>query len=488
MRKTVLTGIAVLLSGSWASAQQPQPGYSYVNSKPGSGNGSAVVVPTAAVPPEPGALRGATAPGNWNPAGPPMPMGPSPMLPMHVGTPMGSPPGPSYGPGPDSYYGNSVPSGFNAGYAFDPPSSFGTESIWVTGRYLTAWLSRGFLSTPLVTTGSPTDPLPGGLGQPSTVVVFGQDQYNFGQLNGAQLDVGVNLNDRLYLEATAMYFAPQHTNALFASNANGSPFIGRPVLNTLFGQERSYLTSTPGLINGSTSVEARLQLFSIEAHARYQVNLTPYLSADALIGYRRMQLEDDIAISDTLIPTTGTITFQGVPITAPNTITDFDRFATTNQFNGVNLGTRFRWQSGFDWFAMTGYGKLAVGATRQTVEIEGASNATSATGPLSAPGGVLALSSNIGHYQRTVFGFIPEGGAGIVILPCRGVRLHAGYSATYWNNVVRPGDHIDRRVNPALVPTDVNFGSGNPGAFPSFSFRSRVVWLNTVNFGVELYY
>jgi len=293
------------------------------------------------------------------------------------------------------------------------------------------------------------------------------------------------LNDRFYLEASMMYFAPQHTNALFASDANGNPFIGRPIFNTLFAQERSLLTSSPGLFNGSTSVESRLQLFSIEANARYQVNLTPYLSVDGLLGYRRMQLEEELTIQDNIIPTGGTITFLGAPITAPNTVSDIDRFSTTNQFNGVNTGARFRWQSGFDWFALTGYGKLAIGATRQTVDIEGASSTN--TG-LAAQGGVLALSSNIGSHQRTVFGFIPEGGAGIVILPCRGVRLLAGYSATYWNNVVRPGDQIDRRVNPALVPTDVNFGSGNPGAFPAFTFRSRAVWLQTLNFGVEFYY
>src|SRR4029077_4296516 len=199
--------------------------------------------------------------------------------------------------------------------------------------------------------------------------------------------------------ASAMYFAPQHTNALIASDAGGSPFIGRPVFNTLFAQERSFLTSSPGLFNGSTSIESRLQLFSIEANARYQVNLTPYLSADGLLGYRRMQLEEDLTIRDNIAPTGGTITFQGTPIASPNTISDFDRFSTTNQFNGVNIGTRFRWRSGFDWFALTGYGKLAVGATRQTVDIEGASSATTGTGSLAAQGGVLALSSNIGSHQ-----------------------------------------------------------------------------------------
>ena len=303
-------------------------------------------------------------------------------------------------------------------------------------------------------------------------------------MSGVQVDLGVNLNDRLYLEGSVMYFGPQHTTAFYGSDANGSPFIGRPVFNTLFGQDRSYLTSSPGLVSGTTSVESRLQLYSIEAHARYQVNLTPYLNMDLLLGYRYMRLDEDLNITDNLVPIAGSITFLGNSITAPNTVSDADHFSTTNRFNGVNMGTRFRWQSGFDWLAFTGYGKFAVGATQQTVDIQG----TSATGSLVTNGGILALSSNIGTHERTVFGAIPEGGASFVLNLTRGVRFHAGYSATYWNNVVRAGDQIDHRINPALVPTDVNFGSGNPGANPAFTFRSRALWLNTLNFGLDFYY
>jgi hypothetical protein len=479
MRKKVLSVVAVLLGGAWASAQSVPPGYASVGSGPRQA-GPVVTLPAGAVPPEPVAIGGVPTPGGWGPVSQSPPMGAGPGAPGGMGVPMGPPPGVPYGP--------PYPGGFGPDFTLDPPSSFGTESVWVTGRYLMGWFSRPQLSTPLVTTGSTTDPHPGGLGQPNTRILFGSDQYQFNQLSGAQVDIGVNLNDRFYLELSGMVFAPRHVRGTFASDVTGSPFIGRPVFNTLFDDERSYLTSSPGLISGVTQVEGRLQIFGLEANARYQVNLTPYLSVDGLIGYRRLQMEEDITIRDNLVPLAGSITFLGTPVGAPNVLSDLDRFAATNQFNGVNFGTRFRWQSGFQWFAMNGYGKLALGATRQTMEIEGFSAATSATGPKTAAGGVLALPSNIGFHERTVFGVIPEGGVGIVILPYKGIRLHAGYSATYWNSVVRPGDHIDRRVNPALVPTDLNFGNGNPGAFPAFSFHSRSAWIQAVNFGVELYY
>lgn len=474
MRKNVLSVVAVLLSGSWAVAQQSQPGYATVGSGSKSA-GAGVVMPSAAVPPEPGGLGGMPIGAYPAPAGQPLP-GPGAAVPM--GGPVNMDPGMAYGPG--------YPGGMGHDFTLDPPSSFGTERMWLSGRYLFGWVSRSPLYTPLVTTGSVADPRPGALGSPSTVVLYGTDQYNISQLSGAQAEIGVNLNDRFYLELSGMILAPRTITSVFASDAAGNPFISRPVFNTLTGDNRSYLTSSPGLVAGATRVEAQLQVWGIEANARYNVKLTPYLDVDGLLGYRLMQMDEHLKISDVLAPTSGTITFLGNPVGSPNTLVDYDQFSTTNRFNGVNIGARFRWQSGFSWFAMNGYGKLAMGATRQTVEIAGASASTTSTTP--AAGGILALGSNIGTHERTVFGVIPEGGVGIMILPTRNIRFLAGYSATYWNDVVRPGDTLDPRVNPALVPTDVSYGSSNPGALPAFAFKSRSVWIQSVNFGVEFYY
>ena len=99
--------------------------------------------------------------------------------------------------------------------------------------------------------------------------MFGDQQLRFGMMNGAWAEVGVNLNDHIYLELRGLGFWPQHTRALLSSDAAGNPLIARPVFNTLFGEERSFLTSSPGLIAGSTLVGARSPLFSIEANARY---------------------------------------------------------------------------------------------------------------------------------------------------------------------------------------------------------------------------
>ena len=76
---------------------------------------------------------------------------------------------------------------------------------------------------------------------------------------------------------------------------------------------------------------------------------------------------------------------------------------------GVQLGGKVRWQE--DWFFVGAYGKVAFGATQQSVLINGSTTVHSATlGDQTATGGILALPSNIGDYRRTIFGIVPEAG------------------------------------------------------------------------------
>mgnify|MGYP005837221217 CR=1 FL=1 len=478
MRKVLAMGwgLAMLVCGGGVHGQSVQPGYAVA--QPGVGKGGVSpsgVTPTAAVS-EPAPLRigGDAAAGQPGVNG------------VHQDTSLLPTPGVL----PNGLHGGMMASPFATLYSavMDPPSSFGTETVWLSGGYLMGWLTRPKLATPLVTQGDTADPRPGALGQPGTRILYGDEQFRFGNLHGMTAELGVNLNDRLFVEFRGFVFWPQHTRFTVASDANGAPFIARPVFDTLSGSEGSYRTSTPGGIVGFTTIDARQQLFGYETHARYNIKLTPYLDVDGLLGYRRLQLEEDLRIFDFLQLTGGSITFAGSTISAPDVVSDFDRFKTMNQFNGVNLGGRFRWQSGYDWLAFQGYYKVALGVTQQTLKIEGLSVADTTVGRFAEVGGILAQPSNIGIHKRSEFGVIPELGVSMVFLPTRYVRLHAGYSALYWNNVIRPTSSIDRRVNPAFVPTDTNFGINNPGAFPAVTFKSESVWLQGINFALELYY
>ena len=335
------------------------------------------------------------------------------------------------------------------------------------------------------------DPHPGALGQPGTTILFGDDDYRFGTRHGVRVQGGVYLDSEqtFSVDAAGFYIFPDNIQSRFASDDTGSPLIARPVLNAFVGQLRSFLTSTPGLFAGSTTVDARSELWGFETNARYEFELAPSIRANVLGGVRFVRLNERLGITDQLTPIVpGAFTFLGPAnfVNPPNTIRDQDLFETANNFYGVNLGSQVRWQK--DWLFLSAYGKVALGSTEEKLRIQGSTTLVTPTGNQTAPGGILALPSNIGNYSRSVFGVVPEAGLTLGIEPIRHVRATLGYSFLYWNNVLRPGAQIDRIVNPGQVPTDSNFGVNNAGPHPIVDLMDKSFRVHTLNVGLELYY
>jgi hypothetical protein len=264
--------------------------------------------------------------------------------------------------------------------------------------------------------------------------------------------------------------------------------IARPVVAN--GQNLTYFTAVPGVFSGSTAIQSTSLLWGMEALARYKFEITPYLTADFMLGFREMQLKESLQINDLLTPIVPSVNFLGTQVT-PGTgtfVTDFDNFSTLNTFYGVDFGGRLRWQSGYDWLAMTGYWKEALGSTIQHVDINGATTLVTPAGNTMVPGGVLAQQSNIGNFSRSVFGSITEGGVGFVFTPCKYIRLEVGYSAAYWNSVVRPGNQVNANVTPTQVPTNNVYTGPVAGNQPTFIFRSQGMTIQSLNVGMTFYY
>jgi hypothetical protein len=499
MRKEVLWMLGVLLGSCWAQAQQPQ--VPYQGPVPVPGAGSAVTSPAVA-----------GGPGVASPVA-----GPYTSVPGPYGTPLG------YGGAPAGYgYGMMTPYGGGmmppAGYGVvaGPPSMVGPPPgalddhgvidgavvpsgmgcmprCWFDVSYLVAWLQRGPLNGPLVTLGSPTDAHPGALGQPGTVAVFGANNFNTDATSGILVDTGGYLDCENHLggELRGFYISPQRTNAVFASGPTGIPLITRPVFNTLFRQERSFITSSPGTVAGLTDVTSRSEMWGFETNALVNIGAAPSLSADLLGGFRLVQLDERLDIQDRLNPLvvnrlSPPVTFLGAAVNPPSFVTDHDKFQTWNTFYGLNLGGRLRWQ--YNWLSLLVYSKVALGVTDERIRIDGTTTLVTPTTTRTVPGGILALPSNIVSHTHEVFSVVPETGLTLGIDPIPHVRLLVGYNFLWWSNVARPGAQIDRSINPLQVPTDINFRAGNVTPPPVFVPRDSSFWLQTVNFGVELYY
>jgi len=105
-------------------------------------------------------------------------------------------------------------------------------------------------------------------------------------------------------------------------------------------------------------------------------------------------------------------------------------------------------------------------------------------------GGVLALSSNIGRQVHDQFSVVPELGVNIGCRVTRNLTAYVGYSVLYWTDVARPGDLINRTVNPSLLPTSQAFGTAVPNAAaqPVSGLQHTDFWAQGVNFGLEFRY
>jgi hypothetical protein len=350
---------------------------------------------------------------------------------------------------------------------------------------------------PLVTTGSVTDAHPGALGQPGTSVVVG-NKLNFNNLSGTRLNMGffVDNSSTFSLEFDGLYYAQGRFSQAAASGPTGLPIIARPVFaiadDPTFGPiERAYVDSQPGFgstVLGGAQVDFHSQLYGFEINGRCHADLAPDCRANFLFGFRQLHLSERLTIADALQPLSDDIlTFAGGLVAAGSLLTDIDEFHTINNFYGLQIGGQMTWQE--DWFFLSAFGKLAVGPTVERVEINGSTTLFSGGGITTAPGGILALPSNIGNYHRTVVSVVPEFGANIGINVTPNVQVLAGYSFLLWSQVVRPGYQIDHNVNQTTVPTDINFGVPLSGpAAPLFRFNGELFWIHQFNVGLNVHF
>jgi Putative beta barrel porin-7 (BBP7) len=403
------------------------------------------------------------------------------------------------GPGPDMLPGYPLTAG-PAGYPgyqdgpdrpcrypgddFNRPTN---EKCWASAEYIMSWFRPQNSAGPLVTTSSVAD---GGiLGNPSTSVLLGNRPIDFGMFSGVRAEAGVFLDkcDNFSLDATGFYIFQNDTRFNLASDANGNPLIARPVTNANTGSQIAYLDAAPGLIVGGTSIVAKSELLGAEFNAVCHAYPGPCCELDGLIGFRYLRLAESLSFNDQFAPQIpGISSFLGQPVFPPDTLADMDSFQTSNNFYGLQLGARMKWES--DWFSCAIFGKAGVGATDQEVRIAGSTTLFTPTGNVVANGGILALPTNIGVHDRTEFGWVSEAGVTFGVNVCKHLEVTATYSALYWNRVVRPSGEIDRNVNTALVPTDPNFGGTSTTARPFFNFNEEMFWAQSGSFGVVFHY
>ena len=104
------------------------------------------------------------------------------------------------------------------------------------------------------------------------------------------------------------------------------------------------------------------------------------------------------------------------------------------------------------------------------------------------PGGYFALPTNIGSHSQSEFAIVPEIQLSLGYRFTPTTTLFASYSFIYADDVVRPGNQLDRRINPTQSVSYV----GEPpvalagSAQPSATLNTSSYWAQGLSIGLKV--
>jgi hypothetical protein len=326
------------------------------------------------------------------------------------------------------------------------------------------------MPSPLVTTDD---------GRGNQRVLFGESNISFDAFSGFRFTVGAWFDtvNNIGMELNAFSLQQQSTFYSIFSDSNGNPPLNLSFVNRTPGTSGEYIypVTVPGQFAGDIQSESSIRLWGAEANGVFCLwrNTGPgtLFEFSALAGFRYLDLAENFWLTNS---STDVVTF--------NTFDFYDNFYTRNQFYGGQIGARINWE--VNRFGLNLTAKLAMGDTHQTVDVQGNSY-TSGIGYGS--GGFYAQPSNSGHFTANQFGVVPAVELRFSYQLRPWLRAFVGYDFLYWNQVVRPGDQIDRNLNLTQSNTLGNGVLAGP-ALPGVQFNRTDFWAQGATFGLEVRY
>lgn len=348
--------------------------------------------------------------------------------------------------------------------------------FWMTAEYL-MWWTRSQSVPPLVT-GTPfgsTAPI-GVL--PGATVLY--DNVPNPMRSGARFTVGCWLPhfcDRLGVEFSYFFLGRQGATSDFGPGTGLA--LGRPFFSVINNANNAEVFNAADR-TGFASISTFTNLWGMEANLRHKWLCGPSWWVDCLAGYRHLNLNEGISISESL-----TITTPG--INQGTSFVEHESFGTRNLFNGGQFGIEGECRIGNRCFV--GWStKLAVGSVYQIINTDATTTRTLPGGaPQTQQGALLITQTNQGKSTSTAFAVLPEVGIKLGYDCTDHLRIFVGYNFLYLSNVVRPGDQIDPRVNSELRPFTGNTTSAFPRV-PQVPFKNTDYWAQGLNFGLQYRY
>jgi hypothetical protein len=366
------------------------------------------------------------------------------------------------------------------------------------------WMKKAPTPGPLVTTGGVGQ---GILGQNDTVVLAGNDRFDYDRFFGFQAHGGTWLNclHNWGIEFGGFITEQRSTDARFASDAGGNPLLARPFSNPILPIQSvpsSFIVASPGALAGSVTVHSDSQFWGGEITLIRNLSSCEDWNFDLLFGFRYLDLAENLRISSNsqVLPGGSLSLAPGIPL---NTLSVTDRFFTRDQFYGGQIGGRFERWAGPYFVSLLG--KVSLGPNHESIKTFGFSQGqATAGGVVTQQGGLLAVSNiaipqvapgapmiRFGNNGRTTtdwFEVVPEVGVQVGMQVADAIRVSAGYNFLFMNSVARPGSQVNGTVNPAFVPSSTVFGSTSGQDRPMVSSRQETFFAHGVMLNLEFRY
>ena len=352
------------------------------------------------------------------------------------------------------------------------------DLFFVQGELLLWWQNRARI--PVLATTSTSSTGSGFLGDPQTRNLLGPGEFGPSFLQGFRVRAGGYIDEcaLLGIDGGFFFLGPGRESRSFDSSQ--FPVITRPFFAPNINAEFGEVVARPGLSTGRLEVWQDSFLWGIDINVRKAFCRDCTGGTGWFAGYRHLNLTETLSITE-FITASGPLASDPVG----TKVVVNDTLQTRNRFHGAQVGWWKQSRAGIlDIDTRVG---LAMGVTNQIVDIGGFQQRTRpGQATQNFVGGLLAAGPNIGQFNRSAFSVIPEitVNVGVAITP--NLRAYAGYNFLYWNNVVRPGDQIDRVIDLTNIP--------NPpaGAVPSAlsnrpqpTFRQSDFWAQGVQLGLE---
>ena len=368
--------------------------------------------------------------------------------------------------------------------AWEPNPRPNEPIMWATMEYLLGWFQGDKLQA-LVTTspaGTARD-IAGIPGFPSTTTLFGGGSINDEVRSGLRLIAGFWFTPERILGAEAGFMIVESQAAVFSATSDGTTILARPFINSLTNVPEAAFVAIPSSSSipgsaGTVTAHASSGNF-YEAHLDLTEKITDlgWVRLDTLLGYRFYRYDEGLIIQQTLFPFQRAVT--------GTKIVNSDNFQTKNEFNGGDFGMRAEFVLGD--LSLGILGKLGVGDVHREVDIQGSQVViVPTTAPVVRTGSLYALSSNIGLHGDDDWTLLPEFGLNLGWQATSNLRVTLGYSVLWLNRIARASDQIDMMVNPNLFPPATSTPTTTD--HPAYSRNRADVWLQCLNFGVELTY